>query len=459
MWQKIIALFLLFSLFTPPDAIIAESFQNDIDSDIYNLDEEFLDEFVYVDPETCASIMELKHLLPTYPWSTSFKHLCEEINDEGAVTFYQNVEHIINECLESCENLPHDQQLPFYPQLEHYKKILQQDAAHISFDENGTEEQISTTRKIKKLCRLKVNCLAVTGRLFVKGVEYSDLDILVNALRAAGLSSGNTGPTGATGATGATGPLGGPTGPTGPIGATGASGATGITGATGATGATGSTGSTGATGPTGATGASGSTGATGPTGSVGITGVTGATGPTGPTGATGSTGMAGSSGPTGATGSTGANGILSSAQYVQLGAQPATIGAGQPFTYTTTILTSADVAATTAVFNPPFTASGTVFTLGPIGRYEVNYQMVYPTDGGVVIYFGSTIPSMLPLSYTMIGKTPNGAVSGSVIVETTTLNSFLSINAAAGNAIAIDIPPNSSTTNQNATTVSIKRIS
>jgi hypothetical protein len=32
------------------------------------------------------------------------------------------------------------------------------------------------------------------------------------------------------------------------------------------------------------------------------------------------------------------------------------------------------------------------------------------------------------------------------------------INGAAGNAAAIDIPPNSSTTNQNATTVSFKRL-
>lgn len=152
-------------------------------------------------------------------------------------------------------------------------------------------------------------------------------------------------------------------------------------------------------------------------------------------------------------------GAVSSAQYVQLGAQIAPVAAGEPFTFTTAVLTSPDVLATTAVFNPPFTASGTVFTLASIGRYEVNYQMVYPTDGGVVLYHGATIPTMLPLPYTMIGKSPNGAVSGSVIVETTTPNSFLSVNAAAGNAAAIQPGPNSSTTNQNATTVSIKRIS
>jgi hypothetical protein len=134
------------------------------------------------------------------------------------------------------------------------------------------------------------------------------------------------------------------------------------------------------------------------------------------------------------------------------------VAAGQPFTYTTPVITNPNVTATTAVFTPPFTASGTVFTLGKAGLYEINYQMTYPTDGGVILYEGSTVPSMLPLSYTMIGKTPDGQVAGSVIVQTSTNSSFVSVNAAAGNAAAIAIPPFSSTTNASATTVSIKQI-
>ena len=84
--------------------------------------------------------------------------------------------------------------------------------------------------------------------------------------------------------------------------------------------------------------------------------------------------------------------------------------------------------------------------------------MAYPTDGGVILYMGSTIDAMAPLSYSMIGKTPDGAVFGSVIIETTSANSFVSVNAAAGNTAAIGIPPNSSTTNTNATTVSFKQL-
>lgn len=84
--------------------------------------------------------------------------------------------------------------------------------------------------------------------------------------------------------------------------------------------------------------------------------------------------------------------------------------------------------------------------------------MAYPSDGGVVLYLGSTIGGMAPLPYTMIGKSPDGAVHGSVVIETTAPNSVLSVNAAANNGPAIVIPPNSSTTNASATTVSIKRI-
>lgn len=256
------------------------------------------------------------------------------------------------------------------------------------------------------------------------------------------------GVTGATGLTGETG-LTGVTGATGLTGQIGLIGITGATGTAGLIGERGWAGGTGATGLTGAAGAAGTIGATGTTGTAGITGATGLTGVAGPTGATGTPGL---------TGATGAAGMVLSAQYVQLGSQPATVGAGQPFTYTTTVLGTPGITSATGVFNPPFTTSGTIFTLANIGRYEVQYQMSYPTDGGVILYLGTTIAGMVPLSYTMTGKTPDGMVSGSVIVETTSANSFLSVNAAAGNAIAIAIPPNSSGINQSATTISFKQI-
>ena len=279
--------------------------------------------------------------------------------------------------------------------------------------------------------------------------------------------TGNQGPTGSQGIQGITGNQGSQ-GLTGNMGLTGQQGASGFTGQTGNSGLTGMTGVTGYTGATGATGFTGNTGSTGYSGSTGQTGYTGNTGATGQIGFTGFTGATGSQGPIGiqgATGNTGADGTvnLNSAQFVLLGSQPATVAAGQPFTYdTTAVLASPNITATTAVFNPPFTASGTVFTLANPGRYEVNFQATYPTPSGMVLYLGSTIPSMLPLAYTMVGKDvtdTGGQVSGSVIIETTTANSFLSVNAAPGNTSAITVPPNSSTTNQSATTVSFKQIS
>lgn len=153
--------------------------------------------------------------------------------------------------------------------------------------------------------------------------------------------------------------------------------------------------------------------------------------------------------------------LIGSAQYVQLGSQPAPVAAGQPFTFTTAVLLTPGIAATTAVI-PPFTASGTVFTLTNIGRYEVNFQATYLEPRGMVLYQGATLLGMSPQAYTMVGKavTDTGAqVSGSVIVQTTTTGSFLALCAAVGNSSTLTVPPNSSTTNQSATTISFKQIS
>lgn len=276
-------------------------------------------------------------------------------------------------------------------------------------------------------------------------------------------ATGRVGVAGAAGAVGATGDIGatgsvGVTGATGLTGNTGAAGAVGSAGATGVAGAVGVAGATGDTGVTGATGLTGNTGSAGAAGSAGAVGATGAVGGVGATGGTGTAGATGATGATGTAGATGATGVISSAQYFQPGAQPATVGAGQPFTYSTTVLSTSVITSSTAVFNPPFTTSGTVFTLVNIGRYEIDYQMTYPTDGGVILYFGPTVASMSPLAYTMIGKTTDGIVRGNVIIQTTVSNSFLSVNAAPGNTAAIAIPPNSSTTNQSATTISFKQI-
>lgn len=169
----------------------------------------------------------------------------------------------------------------------------------------------------------------------------------------------------------------------------------------------------------------------------------------------GTNGINGTNGTNGTSG-----GAVLSAQYVQSGSQPASVGAAQPFTYTTAVFTTPGITASTAVFNPPFTISGTVFTLVNIGTYEVNFQITFPTDGGIVLYTGATVAGMLPLAYTMVGKASatSQQVSGSAIIHTTTTSSFLAVVAAAGNGAAIQPGPNSSTTNAGATTVSFKQL-
>jgi hypothetical protein len=235
-------------------------------------------------------------------------------------------------------------------------------------------------------------------------------------------------------------------GPPGLKGDTGANGWTGSTGAQGDTGARGDTGFTGAPGDTGFTGAQGDTGFTGAQGDTGFTGAQGDTGPTGAPGDTGFTGAQGDTGP----------GISNMVQYAQLGSQPATVGAGQPLTFTSAIIISPTILAITGIISS-FTASGTVFLLANPGRYEVNYQAFSTPDAGIVIYTGDTV-SMLPLPYTMIG-TPSGPMCGSVIIDIPGPATYLAVCAAAGNSSALSIPPNSSTTNQSSTTVSIKQLS
>jgi len=214
------------------------------------------------------------------------------------------------------------------------------------------------------------------------------------------------------------------------------------------------------TGPTGPFG-----GPTGPQGSTGSQGATGAfggpTGPIGPTGYTGAAGIPG--GPTGPAGPAGSSGgLIGFAQYALLGSQRATIASSQPFEYNVDVITTATIIRQPYATYGSLPASGTVFQLVNIGIYEINYQTNYPTPSGIVV---STSPSLngtyTQQAYSMVGKAvtdTGGQVSGSILLRTTTANSFVAICAGAGNSSAIGVPPNSSTTNESSTTVSFKQI-
>ncbi|WP_236847717.1 collagen-like triple helix repeat-containing protein [Brevibacillus laterosporus] len=215
-----------------------------------------------------------------------------------------------------------------------------------------------------------------------------------------------------------------------PTGATGSTGSTGSTGATGTTGPTGSTGATGSTGSTGSTGATGATGSPGAAGSTGATGATGSPGAAGSTGATGSPGAAGSTGATGATGSTGATGILSFADFFALMPpdNAATVAPGTDVSFPQNGPTSGTTIARTG----PST-----FNLTAIGIYEVLFQVSVTEPGQLILTLNGA-----DLAYTVVGRaTGTSQIVGMALVQTTVINSILTVRNPAGNATALTITP------------------
>jgi hypothetical protein len=252
----------------------------------------------------------------------------------------------------------------------------------------------------------------------------------------------------------------GPRGPTGPIGSgiavTGPTGPAGtgiaVTGSTGATGPIGPAGADSIVpGPTGATGPQGETGFTGPQGIPGVAvNTTGATGPTGPFGGppgeTGPTGPAGSIGPAGAVGPAGADSTVP-------GPTGATGAAGSGFAISSAdffALMPPDNAATV----PPggdvdFPQDGPVvgasilrstadsFILADIGVYQVLFQVSVDEPGQLIVTLNGA-----DLAYTVVGRaTGTSQIVGIALVQTTSVNSVLTIRNPAGNSTALTITP------------------
>ncbi|WP_404489894.1 MULTISPECIES: collagen-like repeat preface domain-containing protein [unclassified Bacillus (in: firmicutes)] len=256
-------------------------------------------------------------------------------------------------------------------------------------------------------------------------------------------ATGLQGPTGATGLQGPTGATGlqGPTGATGLQGPTGATGLQGLTGATGfqgptgATGLQGPTGATGLQGPTGATGLQGPTGATGlqgPTGATGLQGPTGATGLQGPTGATGLQGPTGATGLQGPTGSTG--GVLDFADFYAL----------MPPDNAATVAVGGDVDFPR---DGPFSGVGITrtgadtFNLSAIGSYQVLFQ-VSVTEAGQLVLTLNSGAGAVELAYTVVGRaTGTSQIVGMALVQTSVINSILTVRNPASESTALTITP------------------
>lgn len=208
----------------------------------------------------------------------------------------------------------------------------------------------------------------------------------------------------------------GPQGPAGPQGPTGPRGPEGPQGIPGARGPVGPQGPTGASGPIGPQGPVGNTGPAGPQGPIGETGPIGPQGPVGETGPIGPQGLPG--------------GVLNYADFYAL----------MPPDNATTVAPGTDVSFPQ---DGPNSGSGIArsgadaFSLAEIGTYLVLFQVSVTEAGQLMLTLnGQDLP------YTVAGRaTGVSQIVGMAIVETTVINSILTVRNPEGTAAALTITP------------------
>ena len=217
----------------------------------------------------------------------------------------------------------------------------------------------------------------------------------------------------------------GPAGPQGPIGPRGPAGPQGIPGPRGLEGPQGPEGIAGPTGPQGPVG---ETGPVGPQGPIGETGPTGPQGPIGETGPIGPQGPIGETGPIGPQGPAG--GVLGFADFFAL----------MPPDNAATVAPGTDVSFPQ---DGPNSGSGIArsgpdsFNLAEIGTYQVLFQVSVTEAGQLILTLNGE-----DLAYTVAGRaTGTSQIVGMAIVETTVINSVLTVRNPEGTAAALTITP------------------
>jgi len=214
-------------------------------------------------------------------------------------------------------------------------------------------------------------------------------------------------------------------------------GATGPRGFIGVTGPTGLSGSTGVTGPIGITGVIGPTGVTGP---IGVTGLSGSTGVTGPIGLTGEIGITGSTGPIGLTG---LSGIFSAADFYLI-TPAATIAPGSEINFSNDGPT----------FGTDITRiDSSHFNLASIGIYQVFFQASITETGQLCIFIVNELLN------TVVGRaTGTCQLVCMCLIQTTVVNSILSIVNPVTETTALTLTPFAGGTNQVSAHLVINRI-
>jgi uncharacterized membrane protein YgcG len=180
-------------------------------------------------------------------------------------------------------------------------------------------------------------------------------------------------------------------------------------------------------GDTGAQGPSGSTGSQGSSGSTGSQGPAGPTGSQGPAGPTGSQGPAGPEGPAGPAG---VSGVVHFADFFAL----------MPPDNAATVAPGTDVSFPQDGPNSGVgitRASPSVFNLSSIGTYQVFFQVSVTEPGQLILTLNGA-----DLAYTVVGRaTGTSQIVGMALVQTTVINSVLTVRNPAGNSTALTITP------------------
>lgn len=200
----------------------------------------------------------------------------------------------------------------------------------------------------------------------------------------------------------------------------GARGPAGSTGKTGASGANGATGPAGPAGPKGDAGPAGARGPQGEPGAAGERGAAGATGPQGPEGRAGPVGPAGPAGPS------------ATARFAQFFAlmppdNAATVAPGTDVDFPQDGPSSTGIART----------GPSAFDLAEIGTYRVAFNVPVTEAGQLLLTLNGA-----DLAYTVTGRaTGTSQITGEALVQTTVVNSILTVRNPAGNATALTITP------------------
>jgi hypothetical protein len=180
-------------------------------------------------------------------------------------------------------------------------------------------------------------------------------------------------------------------------------------------------------------------------GTTGPTGATGAQGIEGPIGATGAPGATGVTGPAGAPGAAG--GVLDFADFFALMPpdNPATVAPGTDVSFPQ----DGPAAVGSLITN----VSPSSINLGAIGTYQVLFQVSVTEPGQLDLTLNGA-----ELAYTVVGRAITSLIVGMALVQTTSVNSILTVRNPAGNVAALTITPSAGGTSPVSAHLVITRI-